>query len=104
MGKAQSIIRHRPDVRAAIAEFTAECKQARPPCWLCKQEIDYDLEFDPTNSGYFQADHYYPISTHPQHAADKGNLRPSHAGCNRERGNNAVIVLDNCSRDWENLG
>lgn len=96
-------IRKLPEVVKAIAVFTAECKKTRPKCWLCRQEIDYDLDYDASNSGYFQVDHYYPISTHPALAADPNNLRPSHAGCNRERGNGVPLVLDNCSRDWESL-
>ncbi|QDQ97969.1 HNH endonuclease [Tomitella fengzijianii] len=56
------------------------------PCWLCGQPIDYGAP--PHHPDSFEADHAYPVSTHPHLAGDPGNLRASHMACNRSRGNN----------------
>jgi 5-methylcytosine-specific restriction endonuclease McrA len=90
-------------VRKAIADFTAWAMKAKPPCWLCGQAIDYTID-DPYDDGHFEPDHLYPVSTHPEHAADPANLKASHRGCNRKRSNNMKPAgLGNQSRDWENI-
>ena len=56
-------------------------------CWLCNQHIDMTIE-DIYDDEHFEPDHVFPVSTHPELAADPDSVRPSHRGCNRERGNN----------------
>lgn len=50
--------------------------------------IDYDAPANAAES--YEADHFHSVSTHPQLANDPENLRPSHSGCNRSRGNKAI--------------
>lgn len=69
------------------------------PCWLCGQPIDYTL--DRTDPNHFQADHVYPIETHPELALDPANLKAAHASCNKQRGSKAATPsLGNQSRNW----
>ena len=63
-------------------------KARRLPCHLCGQPIAYDAP--PNDPESFEADHYYPVSTHPHLANDPANLRASHSRCNRSRGNQAA--------------
>lgn len=90
------------NMRKVKAEFRAECKAANRPCWLCGLDIDYEAPHDDySNDDRFELDHYYPASTHPEHYEDPANFRPSHAGCNRERSNNAPRPsLGILSRQW----
>lgn len=70
------------------AAFREASTRDESPCWLCGQAIDYDAPHDDySNDDRFQLDHQFPVSTHPQLQHDPANFRPSHAGCNRERGN-----------------
>jgi 5-methylcytosine-specific restriction endonuclease McrA len=57
----------------------------RLPCWLCGQPIDYELPH--THPMHYQYDHAFPRSTHPELEFDPSNGRPSHARCNKSRGN-----------------
>ena len=66
--------------RQLRARFLAECQASAVPCWLCAQPIDYTIP-------WFELDHLYPRSTHPELSEDYGNFRASHRSCNRERGN-----------------
>lgn len=83
-------------------EFRDECRKAGAPCWVCAGEIDYAAPHnDWKNDNRFQLDHYWPVSTHPQLQEDKSNFRASHAGCNRDRGNEAPEGdLGLLSREW----
>lgn len=62
----------------------ADCRNRRAVCWRCNQPIDYDAPGQAPTS--FEADHYYPVKTHPWLAYEYTNLRPSHSRCNRARG------------------
>ncbi|NQE88757.1 HNH endonuclease [Nocardia terpenica] len=65
--------------------LVADLRKQRLPCWVCGQPIDYTAKrFDPDG---FEADHVYPVSTHPHLAFEPANVRPSHVRCNRSRGN-----------------
>lgn len=77
--------------RKISAEFRAQCQADNAPCWLCGQPIDYTIT-DPYDDDAFEPDHYYPVSSYPQHAEDTANLRPSHRGCNRARGNDMSLA------------
>ena len=56
---------------------------ANAPCWICGKPIDYTLTGGPW---CWQPDHYLSVREHPELAEDIGNLRPSHARCNNQRG------------------
>lgn len=74
-------------------EYKPECAAEDLPCWLCGLPIDYEAPFDDyANDDRFQLDHFYPVSTHPELQEDPTNFRPSHAGCNRDRGNGAPTL------------
>lgn len=81
--------------------FRTRCEAERSPCWLCGQEIDYSIT-DWTVDDVWEPDHFFPRSTHPDKAEDPTNLRPSHRGCNRLRGNGDgnILPLGTLSRDW----
>lgn len=83
-------------------EFRATCTQDNLPCWLCGMSIDYEAPFnDYSNNDRFELDHLYPVSTHPELQEDPAGFRPSHAGCNRERGNgDPTPELGILSRAW----
>ncbi|MFM1724040.1 HNH endonuclease [Rhodococcus sp. PAM 2766] len=85
--------------RKLKVQFRARSAEANHPCWLCGQPIDYDLPRDHPEA--FQPDHLHPVSTHPEHAEDPANLRPSHATCNKARGNRAPLFgLGRQTRQW----
>lgn len=84
------------------AEFRAQCEAEHAPCWMCQLPIDYAAAWDDfTNDDRFQEDHFFPVSTHPELEDDPDNKRPSHAGCNRERGNGSPPAsIGIPSREW----
>lgn len=84
-------------------KFRTDCELDQLSCWLCGQAIDYEAPHDDyANDDRFELDHYYPVSTHPELQEDPANFRPSHAGCNRARGNSTVTstLAGTLSRDW----
>lgn len=95
-------------VQAAIRKYTEERKRAAAggatiTCWLCNQPVDMTLT-DPLNDGHFEVDHLYPLADYPEHAADPGNFRDSHRGCNRQRSNSTTgNHLGSTSADWEGM-
>lgn len=72
-------------------EFRAASEAKNAPCWVCDAlPIDYAAKHnDWKNDSRFQLDHYWSVSTHPHLQEDPNNFRASHAGCNRDRGNQA---------------
>lgn len=89
--------------RQLKATFRAACTEVGSPCWLCGEPIDYSIRVPP--GGYhpdaFEPDHAFPVVTHPELAEDPGNLRPSHADCNRKRQAKLVTAqLGMRSRKW----
>ena len=74
-------------------------------CWICEAEgrdptIDYSLGYS-TGPMAYEADHYIPVSDHPELQYDLANIRASHQACNRRRGKKASIsMLGTPSRDW----
>ena len=54
------------------------------PCWICGRPIDYTLP--PSDPWGWQPDHVLSVKEHPELANDIGNIRPSHARCNNQRG------------------
>lgn len=60
-----------------------EVRALRWPCWLCGNEIDYDLKFpDPWS---FTVDHVIPLSKGGD-PLDWENLRAAHYRCNQRKG------------------
>ena len=59
--------------------------RANAPCWICGKPINYagDSKTDPWA---WQPDHVLDVHDHPELALDPGNIRPSHARCNNQRG------------------
>lgn len=103
MSTPASIRSHRA-VREAIKAFREQAILERPDCWLCGQEIAYEIS-DPYDDAAFEVDHLYPISKYPELAADPSGFRAAHRGCNRERGSSETVVqLGFTSQDWESLG
>lgn len=90
--------------RTLRASFRRECEQADAPCWICRQPIDYSITngyAEKLNTEAWEPDHLYPRSTHPHLMMDRANLRASHLGCNRSRGNKMLDDdLGTPSRQW----
>lgn len=90
--------------RTLRASFRTECERADAPCWICRQPIDYTIINSPgdkQNTEAWEPDHLYPRSTHPHLRLDRANLRASHLGCNRARGNQMLDDdLGTLSRQW----
>lgn len=103
MPSTDSMLTGRP-WRRLRTEFRTECERDDAPCWICHQPIDYTITNPPgekQNTEAWEPDHLYPRSTHPHLAMDRANLRPSHLGCNRARGNGMVDDdLGVLSRQW----
>ena len=80
-------------------------KAVNAGCWICEMEgrdptIDYSLPISSAPRAW-EADHYIPIDDRPDLEYDLGNIRPSHASCNRRRQKQAGInLLGKPSRDW----
>ena len=88
--------------RKLRAEFFEECRVADAHCWICSLAIDYGADLnDRQNRSRWQLDHLFPVADHPDLAMVVEHFRPSHAGCNQERGKGApVLDLVRVSRDW----
>lgn len=68
-------------------------------CWLCGELIDMSLPREDNMS--YELDHVKPVSKFPELRYDPANTRPSHKGCNRDRGNrDPKPGLTRTSRDW----
>lgn len=82
--------------------FRAQGVATNAPCWICRQPIDYSIEWPDPQA--WELDHLYPRSTHPQHAEDPTNFRHSHKTCNAQRGNTLTLTdnLGTPSRHWLN--
>lgn len=57
--------------------------KSNAPCWICGKPIDYTATSGPWS---WQPDHVLSVKEHPEAALDVANLRPSHARCNNQRG------------------
>lgn len=59
-------------------------------CWICGGTINYRASNDPTSPYYspnaWEGDHKISCIKHPEFAFDELNIFPSHASCNRSRG------------------
>lgn len=83
--------------RKMRARYRAKCEAVQAPCHLCAQAISYE----PNSSDPWELDHFHPRSTHPHLATEPANFRPSHASCNRSRGNADLRpLLGQPSEDW----
>ena len=69
--------------RRLRSEFRDECEAAGAPCWLCREDIDYELPSGHPDS--WSLDHAHPRKTHPELIDDPENFRASHLECNRRR-------------------
>lgn len=75
-------------------------RAADAPCWICGQPIDYSLGISTCDEAW-EADHYLPVSRHPELEYDVGNVRPSHRKCNRSRkAKSGIDELGHPSRVW----
>ncbi|TFC30206.1 hypothetical protein E3O55_08435 [Cryobacterium sp. MDB1-18-2] len=69
-------------------------------CWLCKQEIDYDVPAGTTDDSH-NLDHYFAVADYPELQEDPENFRHAHQLCNNKRSNNAPSVgLGEAVPDW----
>lgn len=84
--------------RQLRSRFKAQCAKRDDHCWICDQPIDYDAPAHAPSS--FEADHFKPVSTHPQLELIIGNLRPSHSSCNRSRGVKVEVSGEWVAADW----
>lgn len=78
--------------------------RANAPCWICGKPINYAAD---SRSPYgWQPDHVLDVYEHPELALDPSNIRPSHARCNNQRGQESKAKrktrteLGEPSEDW----
>lgn len=65
-----------------LKKFKNNCYKNKPPCWICKGEIDYEKIL--SSHFWFTIDHYLPKSCGGKD--NSANLRASHDLCNHRRG------------------
>ena len=76
-------------------------RKTRGVCHICGQPIDYTLR-PSSGPNAWEPDHVIPVSKRPDLELDLGNILPSHARCNRARGDgtNGENELGMRSRIW----
>lgn len=80
-------------------DFLRKCKARNTPCWLCGNQIGYDLPH--THPDAFNLDHAIPKSERNDLAEDERNFRAAHKICNERRGNGEpVIPIGQPSEVW----
>ena len=88
------------DICGDKAAFFGQCKARHAVCWLCGMPIDYTGEKNTSDESY-NLDHLYPVSKHAELQFDPAGFRPSHASCNRLRGNqDPPTPIGTLSRQW----
>lgn len=84
--------------------FKEHCRITGARCHLCEARGDQNSEIDyvtPRTGRSFEADHYWPVETHPHLALSWNCLRASHQRCNRARGSKPVEPQGEwCRPDW----
>jgi 5-methylcytosine-specific restriction endonuclease McrA len=78
--------------RSIKREFFQRCRAINARCVHCGQLIDYSAA--PQSKDAFESDHRQPVKTHPHLAYVASNLQPSHASCNRSRGDRPMASTD----------
>ena len=76
-------------------------RKSRGVCHICGQPIDYSLQ-PSSGPNAWEPDHLVPVSKAPDLELDLANIAPSHARCNRRRGDgtNGENALGMQSRVW----
>jgi 5-methylcytosine-specific restriction endonuclease McrA len=74
--------------RRLRASFRRDCELRGRPCGICRQAIDYTLQYP--DAGSFQADHIKPVKDYPQLFYRLDNLQPAHRRCNEARHAKAI--------------
>jgi 5-methylcytosine-specific restriction endonuclease McrA len=76
----------------------AEVKARRGPCYICRQPIDYGLEWpDP---GSFSVEHIRSWHDYPHLREDPANLIAAHLGCNSSKQDRVMPTLGETSEAW----
>ena len=84
--------------RKVKTEFRARAKAAGAECWIGHHPIDYNAP--PLHANSFEADHDWPVATHPHLECVISNLRASCCRCNRSRGGNPPEQGRTVYADW----
>lgn len=88
-----------PSRNAALNKIAANLRAARPACFICGMEIDWDAP--PEDPNAFTVEHVYPRSTHPHLVNDPASCRAAHARCNKGRGNRPYAPgIGEPSKNW----
>lgn len=76
-------------------------RKAQAVCHICGQPINYYLEPSSCADAY-EPDHVIPVKKCPELELDLGNIKASHARCNRSRGDgtNGENIIGIQSRIW----
>lgn len=83
--------------------LAANLRAQRRPCCICRQPIDYSLQWPHPDS--FSVEHILPWSTHPHLREDPSNLDAAHYSCNSSKGDGVRSTrltgqLGDVSRQW----
>ena len=88
--------------RQIKAKFRQDCEKRNDRCHLCKQPIDYSI-VAPSGTYIAEAwepDHVQTVKARPDLALMVGNLRASHAVCNKSRGEKPIVEGVWVVADW----
>lgn len=95
--------RHIPDWSGrrradALAYVKAKGRRYNECCDICKQEIDYSLEYPNPQSCSVQ--HVKSRILYPHLTWERSNWKPSHLVCNQSAGSGETLDLGVVSQDW----
>lgn len=84
-------------------QLAANLRRQCRPCCICRQPIDYTLQWPDPDS--FSVEHIRPWSDHPHLREDPSNLDAAHLRCNSSKGDGAhsnklTGQLGQPSHDW----
>lgn len=82
----------------ALALVKAEGSRINTPCCICKQSIEYSLEYPHPQSCSVQ--HLKSRKLHPHLTWDRTNWAPAHLDCNKSAGFEQPLDLGMMSEDW----
>jgi len=82
----------------ALARVKAEGQRSGTPCCICRQGIEYSLEYPHPQSCSVQ--HVKSRKLYPHLTWDPSNWSPAHSDCNKSAGAEQALDLGVMSQEW----
>lgn len=82
----------------ALALVKAEGSRTNAPCFICRQGIEYSLEYPHPQSCSVQ--HVKSRKLYPHLTWDRTNWKPAHLDCNKSAGAEQQLDLGVTSEEW----